>query len=161
MQRDSDIMGVHTDTGSRSHIRFRLADNGFRTRELLPVNRPEQDTPGTPGKRVFTVDPRFRIKAKKGDFLGFHYGLKSDKGALASWSKDDTNVTVDDVTMHQTITAGLYDENFLLNVPINFNTNDRKVRMVYSALSAIIQPDSTASQPTSVPGKCFVKKVIS
>lgn len=87
---------------------------------------------------MFSVKPKYQIPVEKGDFIGFHYSVNSKQGAIAVL-QNSANSTSRDVNMHYTITAGLFDENFLVNVPINFNTNDRQVRHQRHALAAVVK----------------------
>ena len=52
------------------------------------------------------------------------------------------------IQFHDTMTAGIYDENFLLGTPINFNTNDRKVIKQRNALAALVEYNIEGKPPS-------------
>lgn len=105
---------------------------------------------GSRGKRIFRVKPKYRIQVQAGDFIGYHYSIHHKAGAIAvvnNTNLADANTNClnkylglhDDTFFHDTLTAGLYDENFLLNTPINFNTNDRKIIQQRNAVAALLE----------------------
>ena len=103
--------------------------------------------PGYMGRHVFRIKNRYQISVQRGDFIGYHYSMQSvsKEGALAmSHGNDNVTASGND---HQTITAGLYDENFLVHTPINFNTNDKKLRYQRHALEAMVEYGQDSGTP--------------
>ena len=104
---------------------------------------------GSKGERIFRVKPKYRIQVQAGDFIGYHYSIHHKAGAIAVLNDtylEDTNRQSFDNHLrpqyslfHDTLTAGLYDENFLLQSPINFNTNDRQIIKQRNSVAALVE----------------------
>ncbi len=118
-------------------------DNYFR---LVGKNRVP---PGSRGRRIFRVKPKYRIKVQAGDFIGYHYSIHDKSGAIAvvndSHVPGPEHLTWEYLAASQkkpyqdTLTAGLFDENFLPQTNILFNTNDRRIVRQRNAVAALVQ----------------------
>ena len=109
---------------------------------------------GSMGKRIFRVKPKYRIQVQAGDFIGYHYSMHHEAGAIAVLK--DTHVTDRNKHnylkpkhpfFHDTLTAGLYDENFLLQTPINFNTNDMQIIKQRNSLAVLVEYHTESKFP--------------
>ena len=105
---------------------------------------------GSRGQRIFRVKPKYRIQVQAGDFIGYHYSIHHKAGAIAvvndtyladvgTYNSNNYLGLHEYTFFHDTLKAGLYDENFLLGTPINFNTNDRKTVKQRNSVAALVE----------------------
>ena len=98
------------------------------------------------GRHTVDIPVEERIKVQSGDFIGFHYSTdvykKNEPGALAVEYGNNTAHR----RFYHTLTAGYYDENFIVDMPHTFITNDRRLVLMQPALQAHVLVDFKAGK---------------
>ena len=84
------------------------------------------------------IAPEEQIKTREGDFIGIHYSGTSKDGCVAMGTSQNRSLISE--AQFLTLSAGLFDENMHLGV-INFNTNDKSVRLEKHAVAAHFKPN--------------------
>lgn len=99
--------------------------------------------PGGIGMQTVMVKDEDQIQVQPGDFIGFFYSNTvfkySDPGAIA--------VVNDNTTGYRTVMAGYFDENFHIDMPHTFHTNDRKEELLRPAIEAhVLYPEENGEE---------------
>ena len=96
--------------------------------------------PGDLGRHTVTVDEKDRFDVRPGDFIGFFYSNTvykyNDPGAVAVIKTNQTGVGH---LVYSALLAGYFDENFHVDMPHTFHTNDRTQMLLQPAIEAHLE----------------------